>query len=96
MAGSADRGIDTGREALLRALREGGVRFVLISGAALESHGQPYCTEDVDITPDREYENLQRLADVLNGLECRLEIDPDRPEAAVPLPYDYFTAASLA
>lgn len=95
MAGETDSGIDPGREALLRALRDGDVRFVLIGGAALESHEQPHRTEDIDITPDREVENLQRLADVLNRLECRLEIDPNRPEAAVELPPDYFTAASL-
>lgn len=96
MAERADGGIDPGREALLRALRDGGVRFVLIGGAALETHGQPHRTEDIDVTPDREHENLRRLADVLNRLECRLEIDPNRPEAAVPLPDDYFTAVSLA
>jgi hypothetical protein len=33
--------IDRGREMLLRALREGDVRFVVIGGAALQSHGQP-------------------------------------------------------
>lgn len=73
MAGHARGGIDPGREALLRALREGGVRFVLIGGAALESHGQPHRTEDIDVTPDREDENRKRLAEVLNRLECRLE-----------------------
>ncbi len=51
MAGETDGGIDPGREALLRALRNGGVRFVLIGGAALESHAQPHRTEDIDITP---------------------------------------------
>ena len=34
MAGQADP-IDRGRETLLRALREGNVRFVVIGGAAL-------------------------------------------------------------
>jgi predicted nucleotidyltransferase len=48
VAGQADGGIDAGRDALLRTLCEGGVRFVLIGGAAIESHGQPYSTQDVD------------------------------------------------
>lgn len=96
MAGETDGGIDPGREALLRALREGGVRFVLIGGAALESHEQPHRTEDIDVTPDRERENLQRLAEVLNRLECQLEIDPSQPAGAIELPGDYFTADSLA
>ncbi len=88
--------IDQGRETLLRALREGDVRFVLIGGAALQSHGQRYETEDIDITPDRAEQNLARLADVLNRLECGLEVDPVHPEKAVTLPPDYFTASVLA
>jgi len=88
--------IDHGRENLLRALREGDVRFVVIGGAALQSHGQRYETEDIDVAPDRAQQNLARLADVLNRLECRLEVDPAHPEKAVLLPPDYFTASVLA
>lgn len=95
MADQADP-IDRGRETLLRALREGDVRFVLIGGAALQSHGQHYDTEDIDVTPDRAQQNLARLADVLNHLECSLEVDPAHPEKAVLLPPDYFTASVLA
>ena len=91
MADQADP-IDRGRETLLRALHDGGVRFVVIGGAALQSHGQRYETEDIDVTPDRAQQNLKRLADVLNHLECRLEVDPAHPEKAVSLPPDYFTA----
>lgn len=47
------------------------------------------------MTPDREHENLERLARVLNGLDCQLELDPDDPDAAIGLPSDYFTAATL-
>jgi len=95
MAGQADP-IDRGRETLLRALREGDVRFVVIGGAALQSHGLSYETEDIDVTPDRAQQNLARLADVLNRLECSLEVDPAHPEKAVSLPPDYFTASVLA
>jgi hypothetical protein len=87
MAGQADP-IDRGRETLLRALREGDVRFVVIGGAALRSHGQRYETEDIDVTPDRAKQNLVRLADVLNRLECSLEVDPAHPEKAVSRPPD--------
>ncbi len=95
MADQADP-IDRRRETLLRALHDGGVRFVVIGGAALQSHGQRYETEDIDVTPDRAQQNLKRLADVLNRLECSLEVDPAHPEKAVLLPPDYFTAGVLA
>jgi hypothetical protein len=95
MADETDQ-IDRGRETLLRALRDGSVRFVVIGGAALQSHGQHYETEDIDIAPDRAQQNLKRLADVLNRLKCHLEVDPAHPEKAVLLPSDYFTASVLA
>jgi hypothetical protein len=96
MAGNADP-IGSERETLIRALRDGGVRFVPIDGAAApQSHGQRHETEPIDVTPDRAEENLTRLADLLNRLECRLEIDPNHPALAVPLPEDYFTAQVLA
>ncbi len=95
MAGETDP-VDRGRETLLRVLRDGGVRFVVIGGAALQSHGQRYETEDIDITPNRAQQNLKRLADVLNQLDCSLEVDPAHPEKAVLLPPDYFTADVLA
>ncbi|MFI4972475.1 MAG: hypothetical protein ACHP7H_07340 [Hyphomicrobiales bacterium] len=96
MAGEADDRIDRGREALLRALSDGGVRFVVIGDAALQGHGLRYETEDIDVAPDRAQENLKRLADVLNRLRCQLEVDPDHPERAVTLPDDYFTSTVLA
>lgn len=96
MAGAPEGGVGSSeREALLRALRDGGVRFVLIGGAAIESHGIEYETKDIDVTPEREHENLERLAAVLNGLDCQLELDPDDPDTAIDLPGDYFTAATL-
>ncbi len=69
---------------------------MVIGGAALQSHGQRYETEDIDVTPDRAQQNLARLADVLNRMECSLEVDPAHPEKAVSLPPDYFTASVLA
>jgi hypothetical protein len=86
MAGQADP-IDRGRETLLRALREGDVRFVVIDGAALQSHGQRYETEDIDVTPDRAQQNLARLADVLNRLECSQQVGrlgPPQPKVKTP------------
>jgi hypothetical protein len=39
---------------------------VVIGGAALQSHGQRYETEDIDITPDRAQQNLN-LHDLLRS-----------------------------
>jgi hypothetical protein len=73
MAGAAESGrdvdgsIDAGRGELLKALVRHEVKFVVIGGAAIQSHGRRYVTEDIDVTPDTDASNLQRLADALNG-----------------------------
>lgn len=96
MAERADPGgIDPSRQALLGVLARHRVVFVLIGGAAIQSHGRGYDTQDVDVTPDTAPENLTRLADALNELDCRLIIDPADVGSWVPLPSDYFTQRSL-
>ncbi len=96
MAEPADTGgVDPGREALLAVLVHHRVAFVLIGGAAIQSHGRRYDTQDVDLTPDTEPENLARLADALNELECQLVTDPADTASWVALPPDYFTPRSL-
>lgn len=98
MAEPADRGgidPDRDREALLEVLTRHRVAFVLIGGAAIQSHGRRYDTQDIDITPDTEPENLSRLASALNELACRLVTDPADTESWVTLPADYFTPRSL-
>jgi hypothetical protein len=101
MAAAADSGgdlahsADAGRGELLSVLLRHEVRFVVIGGAAIQSHGRRYVTEDIDVTPDPDEANLQRLADALNELECRLVTDPANPSSWVKLPADYFTTRSL-
>lgn len=100
MADAADPGddiasVDAGRGGLLQVLVRHGVRFVVIGGAAIQSHGRRYVTEDIDLTPDTEADNLQRLSDALNELDCQLVTDPADPGSWVPLPADYFTPRSL-
>jgi excisionase family DNA binding protein len=87
MAEPADPGgIDPGREALLGVLARHRVRFVLIGGAAIQSHGHHYDTQDIDLTPDAEPGNLARLADALNELDFRLITDPADTSSWVALP----------
>lgn len=57
---------------LLTALNEHGVKFVLIGGMAAAVHGSPFVTFDVDVTPERSTENLQRLSDALRAVNARL------------------------
>lgn len=76
MAEPADPGgIDPGREALLGMLARHRVGFVLIGGAAIQSHGRRYDTQDIDLTPDAEPGNLARLADALGVGEERTLVD---------------------
>jgi hypothetical protein len=58
--------------AILGALDRHGVEYVLIGGLAARLHGSPLLTDDLDITPASDRENLGRLADALRELEARL------------------------
>jgi hypothetical protein len=60
--------------ALLETLTRHGVRFVVIGGIAALSQGSPLPTEDVDVTPERDDENLDRLAAAVDDLDARLRI----------------------
>jgi len=79
---------DPGR--ILTALARHGVRYVLIGGLAATFHGSPLVTTDVDVTPERARDNLDRLSAALTELEARISMD------AVPegLPFDH-TGESL-
>jgi hypothetical protein len=92
---AAPRGIDPAREALLDVFTRHRVAFVLIGGAAIQSHGRRYDTQDIDLTPDTGAENLSRLADALGELDCRLITDPANTNSWVALPSDYFTPRTL-
>jgi hypothetical protein len=59
-------------EAILGTLDRHGVEYVLIGGLAARLHGSPLLTEDLDITPAPDRENLGRLAEALRELEARL------------------------
>ena len=48
-------------EALLRALCEQEIAFVIVGGAAAVLHGAPTTTQDLDIVPEQSEANLDRL-----------------------------------
>lgn len=65
-------------ERVLQVLHAHQVRFVLIGGIAAVAHGSPLPTTDVDITPERSEENLDRLAAALRELDARIRTaDPE-------------------
>jgi hypothetical protein len=74
-------------EAILAALERHGVRFVLIGGIAAVARGASIVTEDLDVTPSRDRENLERLAAALQELDARIRVDQPR-SPPVPIPFD--------
>ncbi len=73
-------------EAILATLERHGVRFVLVGGLASEIRRVPLPrTEDLDITPARELDNLERLSAALHELDARIRT-PDVPEG---LPFSH-------
>lgn len=64
--------------ALLELLHEKDVRFVVIGGVAVAAHGYIRGTEDLDLVPDPDPANLERLASALDELESTLPTVKDR------------------
>jgi hypothetical protein len=63
---------------VLSALESEGVSFVLIGAVALAAHGPIRATEDVDIVPDPDPENLRVLGNALVEMHATLASDPTR------------------
>ena len=63
-------------EALLRALHDGGVEFIVVGGFAATLHGSPRLTRDLDVVYRRSPDNMERLATALSGLEPYLRGAP--------------------
>ena len=64
---------------LLEALNERDVHFVVIGGVAVGAHGYPRGTADLDLVPDSDPDNLDRLIEALNSLEATLPTVGGRP-----------------
>ncbi|MEX1142200.1 MAG: nucleotidyltransferase [Thermoleophilaceae bacterium] len=63
---------------LLERLVEAEVRFIIVGGLAVIAWGHVRATQDVDIVPDPDAENLERLAALLESLDGRVEVEGDR------------------
>ena len=69
---------DSGFLSALRALREGGVEFVIVGGLAAVLNGAPVNTFDLDIVPARDEANVSRLLKVLDQVDAVYRMQPDR------------------
>lgn len=63
---------------LLEQLVAAEVRFVLVGGLAVNAWGYLRATQDLDIVPDPEPGNLERLAGLLEGLGGKVEVEGGR------------------
>jgi hypothetical protein len=59
-------------ESILAALEREKVRYVVIGGLAAVLQGSPVFTQDVDICPARDRDNLERLARALASVQARI------------------------
>jgi hypothetical protein len=64
--------------ALLQTLDDRDVRFVVIGGVAVGAHGYPRGTADLDLVPDPDPDNLDRLVEALDSLGATLPTADDR------------------
>ena len=70
-SGNATPGFDP--EQILSTLNTHGVRYVVIGALAALAHGAPIgATYDVDVTPSRDGENLERLSQALSNLDAHI------------------------
>lgn len=76
--------------AILRALCDHEVAFILIGGFAAVAHGSPLPTRDVDVVPDPAPDNLTRLSACLRSLDAKIRNGDEDP---LPFAHD---ATSLA
>jgi len=70
---------------IVEILQDHNVRFLVIGAIAAIVQGYPLNTRDLDITPARDSDNVERLVAALSALGARLRV-PDDPEGvAFPL-----------
>jgi hypothetical protein len=64
-------------------LDEEGVEFVVLGGFAAIIHGSPLPTEDIDVIPSREGDNLERLARALKRLGAKIRTGDEAIETNI-------------
>lgn len=69
-------------ERIFRALAEHEVEYVLIGGLAVQTHGHVRTTNDADLVPAPDPDNLGRLAAALRSLDARV-LNPGEEETEI-------------
>jgi predicted nucleotidyltransferase len=64
--------------AMVRALHDAGIEFVVVGGLSAVLNGVPVNTFDVDVVHSRTPENVDRLMPVLEALDAVYRIQPER------------------
>jgi hypothetical protein len=64
---------------LLEVLSKRDIDFVVIGGVAVGAHGYPRATADLDLVPNPDPENLDRLIAALDSLDATLPTVDGRP-----------------
>jgi predicted nucleotidyltransferase len=64
--------------ALVRALHDAGIEFVVVGGLSATLNGVPINTFDVDVVHRRTSENIDRILPVLEALDAVYRIQPER------------------
>ena len=72
---------------ICQVLNEEAVDYVIIGGLAAALRGSPLPTEDVDVLPARDAENLDRLARALNRLNARIRTDRESVQVRIDGPF---------
>jgi hypothetical protein len=62
---------------LLEALQRHGVDFIVVGAAAAISQGSPLPTYDLDVTPARDPDNVERIVAALHELDAKLRTASD-------------------
>lgn len=73
---------------ILAELDRAGVEFLVIGGVAVGFHGYVRATKDVDVVPDPDPQNIQRLAELLRELDAEIEGAEDFKGEELPDPLD--------
>jgi hypothetical protein len=81
---------------ILEVLQRHRVRFIVIGAIAAIAQGSPLPTEDVDVTPARDPENLERLAAALRELNAKLSTRPEEEGVDFPIEAQFLGPHEIA